>query len=143
MDERRKHKRIDISIPLSIKLQGAPTSSPPINVEITNISLDGLSLVIKIKIRRKNTWLSIEEGGDSKKKIPYLLLKDKVLELGIKILPGGRMIKARGKVTWYKRKLRGEFYYLRAGIFIEEMENEDREKWLEFLRTVAQIQYTC
>lgn len=141
MGERRKYKRFNISVPLTIKLLGAFTSPPPVNVEMANVSLDGLSLVIKIKIRRKSTWLSIEEGGDSKKKIPYLLLKDKVLELGIKMLPGRRMIKARGKVIWYKRKLRGEFYYLRAGIFIEEMDSEDREKWLEFLRTVAQIQY--
>lgn len=138
MLERRKYKRLNICVPVRIKLMGTLASPPPIDAGAENVSLDGLSLVIKIKIKRKNTWLSVNEGEEPVKKIPYLLLKDKVLELGLKVLPRGGMIKARGKVMWYKRSLRGDFYHLRAGVFIDEIESEDREKWLEFLKTVAQ-----
>lgn len=139
MVERRKYRRLDVSIPLSIKLSGATTSPPAINVETDNISLDGLAILIKIKIQVKDRWLSIPDVEDSIKLLQYLLMKDKTLELGINVLPKGKSIPGIGKVMWYDRALSGGFYYLRAGIFIEEMDGEYKEKWLEFLRAAYQM----
>ena len=138
VDERRTSKRLEISIPLNIRLHGAAPSTSPINVETGNISPEGLSILIGIRWEERR--LSLKGGERPTKVIPYLLLNDKVLELGIKILPKGGRIKGIGKVMWYDRCLIGEFYYLRAGVHIEEMVSEDREKWLDFVRAVAQLQ---
>jgi hypothetical protein len=138
VDERRKSQRLEISIPLSISLHGTATSTPPINVETGNISPDGLSILIGIRLENKQ--LSLKGGERATKVIPYLSLNDKVLELGIKILPKGGRIKGIGKVMWYDRCVIGEYYYLRAGLHIDRMAHEDRGKWLEFVRAVAQIQ---
>ena len=137
--ERRKYKRLDIAIPTSIKLLGPVSSAPPIDVETDNISLEGLSIVIKIRLPSRRG--SIQEGEAPVKLVPYLLLDNKVLDLSINILPRGEGIKGIGQVKWYDRRLRENFYDVRAGIFIEEMRSEDRGKWLEFLRTVARLQY--
>lgn len=139
MTERRKHKRLDISVPLSIKLLGTTTSPPPINVETGNISLDGLLIVIKIKIMVKHRLPPIQEVEDSIKLLSSLLLKDNTLGLEINVLPKGRSIKGIGKVMWYDRYLSEGFYHLRAGIFLEEMEREYKEKWHEFLKIVYPI----
>lgn len=142
-DERRKFRRWKIFIPLALKMWPTatyPTSPTLVNVETNDISLEGLSVVKKIRVRLRNGLPSIHNGEESSKLISLFLLNNKTLELGINILPKGGSIKGIGKVMWYDRCLREESYYLRAGILIKQMENEHKEKWLEFLRTVTQIQ---
>lgn len=131
---------LDISIPLSIQLLGGPISSPPINAETVDISPEGLSIVTRVKVRRKNGRVSMRGGKKLLKLISCLSLNDRVLELGIKILPRGGRIRMRGMVKWYKGDLDGDFCYLRAGICIEKIERKYREHWLEFITTVAQLQ---
>jgi hypothetical protein len=136
MPERRLNKRADTAIPLTIKLWGLSTPPPPITVETDNISFQGLSIAIKIKTQFEQGRFSIPGGEDSIKMAQYLLLENKRLELGINILPQGESIHAMGLVKWYNRWFRKGLYYLRAGVFLEEMEKKDKEEWLEFLKTI-------
>ena len=61
------------------------------------------------------------------------------MKVEINILPGGKSIPAIGRVAWCDRSLQGDFYDVRAGILIEEMEYEHREAWAEFLRAVYEL----
>jgi hypothetical protein len=138
--ERRTTKRADIAIPLTIKLIGTSVPPPPITVETDNISPQGLSIIIKIKTTLHNGRLSIQEKGDnSTRMVKYLLLENKLLGLGINILPQGRSILAMGKVRWFDRSLSKESYSVRAGIFIEKIERKYKKEWLEFLTAVYQF----
>ena len=140
MHERREIKRADAAIPLTIKLTGTSIPPPPITVETDDISPQGLSIIIKIKIKLHNGRLSIQEKVDnSTRMVKYLLLDNKSLRLGINILPHGRSIQAMGKVRWYDRSLSKESYSVRAGIFIEKIEREHKKEWLEFLAAVYQF----
>jgi hypothetical protein len=138
MPERRETNRMDAAIPLTIKLVGTTPSPPPITVETDDISLKGLSIVIKIKTMLENGRLSIE-GEENQKMVKYLLLDNKQLALGIKILPQGGIIQAIGKVKWCYRSLSMGLYYVKAGVLIEEMEGGHKEKWMEFLKTAYQF----
>lgn len=136
--ERRQTKRVDVSIPVTIKIVGLVIAPPQITVETDDISLKGLSISMKIKTTLGPGRLAIEEGED-KKMVTYLLLDNKRLELGINILPKGGSIQAGGKVKWYDRRWSRGFYYVRVGICIDWIESEYKEKWSEYLKTVYQI----
>ncbi|OGP54036.1 MAG: hypothetical protein A2Y65_06175 [Deltaproteobacteria bacterium RBG_13_52_11] len=135
--ERRLAKRLEASIPLTIRIVGAAQSAPPIAAETESISLKGLTIAIKIKATLAQGRLSTEERGDV---AHYLFLSNKRLKLEINILPQGKSIPAIGKVKWYEKTWRGGFYDVRAGIVIEEMVYEHKEAWAEFLKTIYRIQ---
>ena len=139
MPDRRAIKRADTAIPITIKLVGTPVLPPPIAVETANISPRGLSIVIKIKIKLEDGRLSIQGGEDSLQLVQYLLLDNRMLKLEINILPQGESIRAIGKVKWYERSVKEGAYYVKAGILIEEMEQEHKGEWLEFLDTIHQF----
>jgi hypothetical protein len=139
MRERREARRLDTAIPITITLMGTPLSAPPIIVETEDISPRGLSVVIRIKTRREQGRLAIEGGETSKKMAKYLLLDNKQLALGINILPQGESIHAIGRVRWCHRNVQEGCYSVKAGILIEEMDSEHRERWLEFLRATYQF----
>jgi hypothetical protein len=137
-DERRHAERLQTAIPLTIEIVETPIPPPPIAVETEDISLRGLSLVIKIKTKSADGRLSIQEGEDPKL-VKYLMLDNKRLKMEIKILPQDKAISATGKVAWCYRSLRDDHYFVKAGISIDEMRREHREQWLEFLRAVYQF----
>ena len=137
MPDRRAIRRAETAIPLTIKLLGIAASPPPITVETANISPQGLSIVIKVKIEADRGRLSIQENGKNAAKIAkYLLLDNRTLALGINILPQGRSIKAMGKVKWYNRSFSKGLYSVKAGILIEKIEREHKKEWLEFLAAI-------
>jgi hypothetical protein len=139
MRERRAARRLDTVIPVTIALLGTPFSPPPIIVETEDISPRGLSVVIKIKTRLDQGRLVIEGGEDSQKMVKYLLLDNKQLALGINILPRGESLHAIGKVRWCYRNVQEGCYYVKAGVWLEEMDGRHRERWLEFLRASYQF----
>ncbi len=139
MRDRRGARRVDTAIPLTIALLGTPISPPPITVETSDISPQGLSIVIKIKTRLEQGHLVIDGGDNSKKMVKYLLLDNKQLALRINILPQGKSINAIGKVCWCYRNVQEGCYYVKAGILIEEMDGRHREQWSEFLRASYQF----
>jgi hypothetical protein len=137
--ERRQNERMHAAIPLTIEILGTPLPPLPITVETDDISLEGLSIGIKIKTKLENGRLSIQEG-ENPKMVKYLLLDNKKLKLAINVLPHGGNIPAIGKVMWCYRSLSDDCYYVKGGIAIEEMARQDREKWLEFLKALYQFQ---
>lgn len=133
MVERRKYKRLDISIPLTIKFLG----TDPINGKTRNVSLDGLSIELQVVVR--TGILFIQDGVRLIDLIPFLVSNEKFAELDIIIPPEGERIRAVGKVVWYDFGSRAGSHYFMAGFFLEKMELEDRKKWAIFVRDRAQV----
>jgi hypothetical protein len=134
MIKRRKFHRLLIPVPLTIKLLGIARRSYPINAETTNVSREGL--LIELEVRLKNGSLLIQQGEETIKLIPFLVLNEKLVELEIEIPSKGERVRAIGRVRWYDFGSREETYYFRAGIFLEEMETEDRKRWEDFIKNV-------
>jgi len=132
--ERRTFKRLETPIPLRISLLGTTRCPRPINAETRTVSLEGLS--IELHTILKNGSLLIQVGEERIKLIPFLVLNEKMVALDIKVPPTGEWIGATGRVIWYDFGSKGDSYYFRAGILLEEMEVEDRKKWEEFVKNI-------
>ncbi len=117
-----------------MRLLGTTKYPQRIKTETRDVSLEGLS--IELKVILKNGSLLIQEGEESIKLIPFLVLNEKMVELDIKIPPKGENIGAIGRVIWYDFGSRGTSYYFCVGIFLEKMKVEDRKKWEEFVRNI-------
>ncbi len=137
--ERRQAERLHAAIPLTVEMLGTPVPPPPITAETDNISLKGLSIVIKIETRSEHGRLYIQGGANAQKLVKYLLLDDKRLRFKINILPDGRSILATGRVKWCHRTLQEGTYCMKAGVLIDWMESGYENAWLEFLRTIQQL----
>lgn len=135
MARRRKFHRLSTSIPLTIRLLGIAKCSGPIDVETRNVSRKSLS--VELEVRLKNGSLLIQGGEETIKLIPFLVLSEKLVELDIKIPPKSERVRATGRVRWYDFGSREKLYYFKAGIFMEEMEIEDRERWEDFIRNIS------
>jgi len=132
--ERRIFKRLKTSIPLSMRLLGTTKYPRPFIGKTRNVSLEGLS--IELKVILKNGSLLIQEGEEPIKLIPFLVLNEKMVGLDMKIPPEGENIGAIGRVIWYDFGPRRASYYFCVGIFLENIELEDRQKWEEFIKSI-------
>jgi hypothetical protein len=137
--ERRRLKRVHAGIPLKIQLIGNPLPPPPVSVETDTISPQGLSIIIPIQTQFERGRFFIPGGEDSISMAQYLLLHNKQLNLGITILPQGGSIPALGTVKWFTRSFDKGLYEVRAGVFIDTMEAEHTNQWLEFLTALSQF----
>jgi hypothetical protein len=138
--DRRVITRVDAAIPLTIRLVGTMVPPPPLMVETANISPWGLSFIIKIRIKVEHGRVSIyEEVENSAKMVKYLVLQDKILGVGIKILPRGGSIDAMGRVKWHVRSVSKGLYSVRAGIVLDEIDRAHKREWLEFLTAIYQF----
>jgi hypothetical protein len=138
--DRRVITRVDTAIPLTIRLVGTMIAPPPLFVETANISPRGLSVIIRIRIKVEGGRVSIqEEVENSAKMVKYLLLKDRIVGVGINILPQGGSIDAMGRVKWHVRSVSKGLYSVRAGILLDEIDRAHRREWLEFLMAVYQF----
>jgi hypothetical protein len=117
-----------------MRLLGTTKYPEPINSKTRNVSLEGLSIELKVILR--NGSLLIQEGGKPVKLIPFLVLNEKMVKLDIKIPPKGGRIRAIGRVIWYDFGSRTAEYYFCVGIFLEKMELEDGKKWEEFIKSI-------
>jgi hypothetical protein len=66
-------------------------------------------------------------------------LQDKILGIGINILPQGGSIDAMGRVKWHVRKVSDGLYTVRAGILLDEIDRAHRRQWFEFLTAIYQF----
>ena len=135
MAKQRKFNRLIIPVPLTIRFLGVTKHSQPIIAETRDVSLEGLS--IELEITLKDGSFLIQQGEETIKLIPFLVLNEKLVGLDIKIPPNGETIEATGRIRWCDFGSREELYYFRVGIFLEEMEVEDRKKWKDFIRKVS------
>lgn len=132
--ERRRFKRLELPVSLSIRLLGTTKYPQRFNAKTRNVALEGLS--IELSVMLKNRSLLIQDRKEPIKVIPFLVLNEKMVELETELPPKGRRIRAIGKVIWYDFGSRRTSYYLRAGIFLEKMGVGDRKEWEEFVKNI-------
>lgn len=137
MSNRRKSKRLEIAVPLRIKLLGTDKHPPTIETITRNISPVGIS--IELQVTLTNGVFFIQDGEKPVNLIPYLVLGNKEVELEIVLPPDEEKIRARGRVIWYDFGSGEVSYYFRAGIlfFLKEMEPKDKKTWEEFVMNTA------
>lgn len=137
--ERRQTERLSASISLMVEMLDTIVPPPPITAETDDISLNGLSIVIKIDTESEHGRLRIQGGEKAQNLVKYLLLDNRRLRLKLNILPDGKGILATGRVKWSHRTLQEESYCMKAGLLIDWMESGYEKAWLEFLRTIQQL----
>lgn len=137
MFNHRKSKRVEMGIPLRIKLLGMSKQPPTIETVTRNISPLGISMELPVTLT--DGVFFIQKGKQTINLIRYLVQENKAAELVIMIPPGEEKVRARGKIIWYNFGSReGEFsYHFGAGILLTEMAVEDRKKWEVFTRNTA------
>jgi hypothetical protein len=136
--ERRAVSRVHTAIPVTINLVGEAGAPPPITVRTADISPRGLSTLITLRIvKRENGRVSIqEEVKNSARMIQHLVVDDRIVGLGIHILPQGGSVNAMGTVRWHARSLHDGLYSVRAGIVLNEIDRAGKREWLLFLRAI-------
>jgi len=136
--ERRAISRVHTAIPVTINLVGEAGAPPPITVRTADISPQGLSTLITLRIlKRENGHVTIqEEVKNSARMIKHLIVHDRIVGLGIHILPQGGCVSAMGTVRWHARSLTDGVYSVRAGIVLDEIDRADKREWLLFLRAI-------
>jgi len=134
MVERRRFKRWNIRIPLSLKLLGMGKDDHLIKAQTINISFDGI--LIEIPVFLEDDCLLIHRGDEPVKLAPFLVLNEKIVELHLKAPPMAQMIRAIGKVVWYEIGSRGKSYHFMMGIALEKMGDEDGEKWVNLVGNI-------
>lgn len=127
---RRRIKRLEIAVPLHIKLLGMSKDPPTIETATRNISPVGISMELPVALTKGAFF--IREGEKPINLIPYLALDKKEVTLKMTLPPHEEQIRAKGKIIWYDFGTRETSYYFEAGIFLKEMEFEDRKRWEEF-----------
>jgi hypothetical protein len=137
MFNRRKSKRVEISLPLRIKLLGIVKQPPTIETVTRNISPVGISMELPVTL--DNGVFFIQKGEQTVNLIRYLVQENKEVEVEIAIPPREEKIRARGRIIWYDFGSREEeaSYYFGAGILLKEMKAEDRKRWEVFARNTA------
>ncbi len=137
MFNRRKSKRVEIALPLRIKLLGASEEPSIIKTSTRNITPLGISMELPVTLI--NGVFFIHHGKESVNLIRYLIQKDKEVELEITLPSQDEKCKARGKVIWYNFGSRegDAAYYFGAGILLKEMADEAKRKWEAFARHSA------
>jgi hypothetical protein len=137
MLSRRKAKRVEISVPLHIKLLGMSKQPPTIETVTRNISPVGISMDLPVTLT--DGVFCIQEGEQAINLIHYLVLENKEVEVEITIPLREEKIKARGKIIWYDFGSReGEVsYHFVAGILLKARAAEDRKTWEVFARKTA------
>ena len=137
--ERRIINRVHTAIPLTINLVGEDGVPPPITVQTANISPRGMSTVINIRIKEQDGRFSIhEETKGSVKMVKYLLSEDRIVGLGIHILPHGESIQAMGTVKWHASSVSKRLYAVRVGICLDEVDRAHKKEWFDFMRAIYQ-----
>jgi hypothetical protein len=137
MFNRRASKRVEIALPLRIKLLGVGKQPPIIKTATRNITPLGISMELPVTLI--NGVFFIHQEQQSVNLIHYLIQKDKEVELEITLSPHQEKCKARGKVIWYNFGSRegDASYYFGAGILLRDMTVEEKTKWEVFAKNSA------
>ena len=134
--ERRVINRVHTAIPVTINIAGV-AGPPPVTVQTADISPSGMSTVMKIRIKVHDGRVSVhKEAKDSIKMVKYLLSEDRIVGLGIHILPQGRSIDAMGTVKWHASRVSKQLYAVRVGMFLDEIDRAHKREWFYFLRGI-------
>lgn len=123
--ERRRFKRYISRVPFSITVLDTFGRVQTFSMQTRDVSREGLGV-------------ELYEGQDVLSVTPSLVLEKKAVELDMELPPTGEKIRGMGRIAWYDTgSAEPPYPYLRLGIFLEQMEPEDREKWENFVENVA------
>lgn len=142
--ERRLITRVHTAIPVTVTVVGEGGAPPPTTVQTDDISPRGLSALITIRIVKvENGRVSIQEKvKNSARMIKHLVVQDRIVGLGIHILPQGGSVHAMGTVKWHARSESKGLYSVKAGIALDEIDRVDKKEWFLFLRAIYE-HLTC
>ena len=137
--ERRSISRVHTALPVTITVFGEAGAPPPITVHTADISPKGLSTIITLRIlKRENGHVSIHEAVKNSAKMVKYLSADRIVGLGIHILPQGGSVHAMGTVKWYASRVSKRLYAVRVGIFLDEVDRAHKKEWFDFMRAIYQ-----
>lgn len=119
--DRRKYPRFNVEIPIDIDLidlRGGKTTQAPFKGVTTDISMEGVGLVLDYP------------ASDVLSFAPKLIGKDKEFDLHLNANLGTKGLRGIGEVRWariYSPSL------LKIGVFLKEMRDDEKEKWTNFV----------
>ncbi|RLB05569.1 MAG: hypothetical protein DRG50_07035 [Deltaproteobacteria bacterium] len=137
MIEHRTFKRLEIPLPLKMRLLGTG-HYVPIKALTKNVSLEGL--LIEAQVFLEDGSLLIWKGEESVKLDPFLVLDEKLIELDIWLPPKSEKIRATGRVIWYDLGSKGTSYYFRVGVSLEKMGVLDGKRWVNFVKNIVEAE---
>ena len=117
MDERRKHPRYKIVTRVDVRFPHLLGWAPSIIGNTVDVSREGLAVVLY-------------RGKETTKLVQRLLSKDQSLKVTLELPETGERIEGKGTVKWLDiGPAAAAGSYIRVGIFLEQMNDENRAKW--------------
>jgi len=119
--DRRRYPRFNAEIPIDIDLidlRGGKTTQTPFKGVTTDISMEGVGLVLNYP------------ASDVLSFAPKLIGKNKEFDLHLNANLGTKGLRGIGEVRWariYSPSL------LKIGVFLKEMRDDEKEKWTNFV----------
>jgi len=127
MHERRKHPRYERVTRVDLRLAHPRGWIPALRGNTVDVSHEGLAV-------------ALYEGEDTTQLIQSLLSEDQSVELALELPTTGDRIRGKGVVRWMDiGPVAAPQRYMRAGIFLREMDESDRVKWGHFVEDTARM----
>ena len=120
----RISRRFEIALPMNMRLLGVFSRPMTTEGRTRNVSFEGLSI-------------ELNEAQELSSLIPHLVLDKQAVELDIALPGKEQRVRALGRVMWHNPRSRRTADRFKAGIFLEQMESEDRNAWEEFVGDLA------
>ncbi|UCD70531.1 MAG: hypothetical protein JSW70_05855 [Syntrophobacterales bacterium] len=137
--ERRLFTRLHVPLEVHFKivdLWSKEQSSMLIAGRTWDVSYDGLCIETDAEVQEGVMTFSESNGGKRVKVLPFLVMKERQLEVEIDLLSRKGKVIALGKVIWSELKATNKMYRVKIGVFLEEMAPGEREKWNHFIQHV-------
>ena len=91
-----------------------------------------------MNISREGLAVALYQGEDTTKLIQSLLSEDQSVEVALKLPVTGERVTGKGMVKWLDiGPVAALGRSIRAGIFLEQMNDEDRARWAHFVEDRA------
>ena len=122
--ERRKYPRFNVHIPVDIgliNLKSGKSAQAQFKGLTTDISMEGLGLEMSYP------------ASDILSFIPKLSGENKKFDLDLNANLGTEDVKGVGEVRWARIHLLCGLKFLKMGVFLKEMRDDEKEKWTNFI----------
>jgi len=121
--------RCEVAIPVTVKPLPANGRLRCFSASSVNVSVNGVAL-------------GFYEVDDTIRIISSFLTEDQRIEMTMTVPSTGVSITATGRPRWHSTtSIGGSTQYLKVGILLEEMELEDKIKWLWFLKDAGRATF--
>lgn len=137
--ERRLFTRLYVPLPVCFRivdLWSPDQSSMPIHGKTWNVSYEGLCIEADAVVQEGIMSFSASDPGKTVKVLPFLVMEEQRIDLKIELASHQGNVIASGKVVWSELKTTDKKYHLRIGVFLEEMAQQERERWNRFIQHV-------